>query len=108
MRPGRPIVAAMFVVVLSFAGALVYLQLHLRPLTQGALTVATVLDVSSTGSGLMASVARSTIALVSLMAMADQPWAPVTARSRNSEPAVAGPCTVTLYATDVPASSLTL
>ncbi|MES1206996.1 MAG: HAMP domain-containing sensor histidine kinase [Pseudomonadota bacterium] len=39
MRPGRPIVAAMFVVVLSFAGALVYLQLHLRPLTQGALTV---------------------------------------------------------------------
>jgi signal transduction histidine kinase len=39
MRPGRPIVAAMLVVVLSFAGALVYLQLHLRPLTQGALTV---------------------------------------------------------------------
>ena len=39
MRPGRPIVAAMFMVVLSFAGALVYLQLHLRPLTQGALTV---------------------------------------------------------------------
>ena len=39
MRPGRPIVAAMFIVVLSFAGALVYLQLHLQPLTQGALTV---------------------------------------------------------------------
>ncbi len=39
MRPGGPIVAAMFMVVLSFAGALVYLQVHLRPLTQGALTV---------------------------------------------------------------------
>ncbi len=39
MRPGRPIVAAMFMVVLSFAGALVYLQLHLQPLTRGALTV---------------------------------------------------------------------
>jgi signal transduction histidine kinase len=39
MRPGRPIVAAMFVVVASFAGALIYLQLHLEPLTQGALTV---------------------------------------------------------------------
>ena len=39
MRPGRPVVAGMFVVVLSFAGALVYLQLHLQPMTEGALAV---------------------------------------------------------------------
>jgi signal transduction histidine kinase len=39
MRPGRPVVLAMFIVVLSFVGSLVYLQLHLKPVTQRALTV---------------------------------------------------------------------
>jgi signal transduction histidine kinase len=39
MRPGPPVVVAMLIVVLSFVGALVYLQLHLKPVTQRALTV---------------------------------------------------------------------
>ncbi len=39
MRPGRPVVLAMMIVVLSFAATLVYLQLHLRPVTHRALTV---------------------------------------------------------------------
>jgi len=39
MRPGPPVVVAMLIVVLSFVGSLVYLQLHLKPVTQRALTV---------------------------------------------------------------------
>ena len=39
MRPQRPVVLAMVIVVLSFVGSLVYLQLHLKPVTQRALTV---------------------------------------------------------------------
>jgi signal transduction histidine kinase len=39
MRPERPVVVAMVIVVLSFVGSLVYLQLHLKPVTQRALTV---------------------------------------------------------------------
>lgn len=39
MRPGPPVIAAVVIVVLSFVGSLVYLQVHLRPVTQRALTV---------------------------------------------------------------------
>jgi len=39
MRPARPVVLAMIIVVLSFAAALVYLQLQLQPVTHRALTV---------------------------------------------------------------------
>ena len=39
MRFGRPVVLAMMIVVISFAAALVYLQLHLQPVTHRALSV---------------------------------------------------------------------
>ncbi len=39
MRPSRPVVGAMLIVVLSFVGSLVYLQVHLKPVTQRALTM---------------------------------------------------------------------
>jgi signal transduction histidine kinase len=39
MRPGAPVALAMLIVVVSFAAALVYLQLHLQPVTHRALAV---------------------------------------------------------------------